>query len=818
MHRPRDAGLPVTSRTSRRPLPVVSVALVSAAALAYEVLLMRLFSIIQWHHFAYMIISLALLGYGASGTFIALAGPALLRRFERVYWSCLMLFGLSAVACGLLAQRIPFNAEEVLWDWHQPLRLLMLYLLLSLPFFFAANGIALALTRFRKDVPRIYAADLLGAGAGSLGIVLLLFVVFPGTALQIIGALGLLAALVASRELQMTQRRWPLLALLGAAVLISLPGAWLELQISPYKGLPQTLRIGGTRIIEERSSPLGLLTLVDSRRIPLRHAPGLSLYADTPIPEQLGLFTDADSMTAINHNPGHKPLPYLDWLTSALPYYLAEPEQVLVLGAGGGAEVQQALNHDVPRIDAVELNPQVIELVSEDFAGYAGRLYQRPGVRVHSADARGFIRESRERYDLIQISLLDAFGASSAGLYSLNENYLYTVEALQDYLQRLNPGGYLAISRWIKLPPRDSLKLYATALRALREAGAATPQRQLALIRSWQTGTLLVKNGVFTAREIADLRAFCAARAFDVAWYPGMTETEANQVNVLEQPYFFQAATALNGGDAAGFMARYKFNIEPATDDRPYFFHFFKWAVLPEILALRGQGGLPLLESGYLVMVATLLQAALISGLFILLPLGLRRWEPGAQSFPLRRDRIVVYFFAIGLAFLFIEIAFIQTFILFLDHPLYAVATVLTAFLLFAGLGSASIAHFRKKTARPSRLAGKAVAGIIGLGIAYSFLLGPLCDSLMILPLALRVIVSILLIAPLAFCMGMPFPLGLERIGAEMPGFIPWAWGINGCASVVSAVMASLLAIQFGFTVVIISALLLYLVAALTFP
>jgi SAM-dependent methyltransferase len=818
MHRPHFPGLPMTSRANPRSLPVVSVALVSAAALAYEVLLMRLFSIIQWHHFAYMIISLALLGYGASGTFIALAGPALLRRFERVYWSCLVLFGLSAVACGLLAQQIPFNAEEVLWDWHQPLHLLTLYLLLSLPFFFAASGIALALTRYDNDVPRIYAADLLGAGAGSLGIVLLLFAVFPITALQIIGVLGLVAAITASRELHMTQRRWPMMALLGAAVLIALPGTWLELQISPYKGLPQTLRIGGTRIIEERSSPLGLLTLVDSQRIPLRHAPGLSLYADTPIPEQLGLFTDADSMTAINHNPGRQRLPYLDWQTSALPYYLAKPEHVLVLGAGGGAGVQQALNHDVPRVDAVELNPQVIDLVSNDFAGYAGRLYQRPGVRVHIADARGFIRESRQRYDLIQISLLDAFGASSAGLYSLNENYLYTVEALQDYLQRLNPGGYLSISRWIKLPPRDSLKLYATALRALRETGVTAPQRQLALIRSWQTGTLLVKNGMFTTGEIEALRAFCAVRAFDVAWYPGMTEAGANQVNVLKQPYFFQATTAMNGDDAEGYMARYKFNIEPATDDRPYFFHFFKWAVLPEILALRGQGGLPLLESGYLVMVATLLQAVFISGLFILLPLWIRRWEAEAQSSRLQRSRIVVYFFAIGLAFLFIEIAFIQKFILFLDHPLYAMATVLTAFLMFAGLGSASIAHFRKGTARPSRLAGKAAAGIIGLGIAYSFLLGPLCDSLMILSLASRVIVSILLIAPLAICMGMPFPLGLERIGAEMPGFIPWAWGINGCASVVSAVMASLLAIQFGFTVVIISALLLYLAAALTFP
>ena len=808
----------MTPLATSRHLPGVSVALISAAALAYEVLLMRLFSIIQWHHFAYMIISLALLGYGASGTFLALTGPILLRRFERAYWLCLVLFGLSAVACGLLAQRIPFNAEEVLWDWHQPVRLLAIYLLLSLPFFFAASGIALALSRCGNNVSRIYAADLLGAGAGSLGIVLLLFGVFPGTALKCTAALGLFAAFVASRELRMRQYRWPGLALMGAVLMLILPDTWMTLQLSPYKGLPQLLRVSQVRIIEERSSPLGLLTVVDSPLIPLRHAPGLSLYATTPIPEQLGLFTDADNMTAINHNPGRQPLAYLDWLTSSLPYYLAEPRHVLVLGAGGGAGIQQALNHKAPRIDAVELNPQVIDIVRNDFADYAGRLYQHPGVRVYAADARGFIRNSHEHYDLIQISLLDAFGASSAGLYALNENYLYTVEALRDYLQRLTPAGYLAISRWIKLPPRDSLKLYATALRALRDSGVAAAERQLVMIRSWQTSTLLVKNSAFTAPEIKGLHAFCKARAFDLAWYPGMIEAEANHFNILGQPYFFRAATALNGSGAGEFMARYKFNITPATDDRPYFFHFFKWGVLPEILALRGQGGLPLLEGGYLVMVATLLQALLISGILILLPLGLQRWRAATRSPQINRTRIVRYFSAIGLAFLFIEIAFIQKFILFLDHPLYAVATVLTAFLVFAGLGSAMTSRFRTDSASQSRFAGRAVAGIIALGIVYSFLLDPLFDSLAHLSISLRVFVSLLLIAPLAFCMGMPFPLGLMRVGARMPGFIPWAWGINGCASVVSAVMASLLAIQFGFTVVLISALLLYLMAALAFP
>ena len=179
---------------------------------------------------------------------------------------------------------------------------------------------------------------------------------------------------------------------------------------------------------------------------------------------------------------------------------------------------------------------------------------------------------------------------------------------------------------------------------------------------------------------------------------------------------------------------------------------------------------------------------------------------------------MVLYFFAIGLAFLFIEIAFIQKFILFLDHPLYAVATVLTAFLVFAGLGSAAIARLRVPAVPPARLAGLAVTGILAFGLFYTLLLGPLFGSLMSLPLAARVLFGILLIAPLAFCMGMPFPLGLERVGRSMPGFIPWAWGINGCASVVSAVLASLLAIQFGFTVVIVSALLLYLAAALVFP
>jgi spermidine synthase len=798
-------------------LPRISVALVSAAALAYEVLLMRLFSIIQWHHFAYMIISLALLGYGASGTFISITRSWLLRRYASAYWSNLALFGLSAVACFLLAQRLPFNPEEVLWDWHQLLYLAQLYLLLAVPFFFAANAIALALSRHTAAISRLYAADLLGAGIGSLLIIGLLFWLFPQTVLQVIGCIGLLAALVAARELHLA-RHWQFAAAAGIAGLLLLPASLLELQYSPYKSLPQTLRISGTQVIAQYTSPLGLLSVLESKTVPLRHAPGLSLYANSPIPQQLGVFTDADGMTAIDYNPGQTPLDYLDQLTSALPYYLAKPQHVLILGAGGGSGISQALNHEVPHIDAVELNPQMAALLQQDYADWSGQLYRREGVQLHIADARGFVKSSHMNYDLIQLSLLDAWGASGAGLYSLNENYLYTVEALQDYLARLAPGGYIAISRWIKLPPRDTLKLFATAVRALKTAGASDPASQLVLIRSWQTSTLLIKQGAFTPAEADKLRNFCKSRAFDTAWYPGMQATEANRINRLEEPYFHAAARALTGPEAADFMERYKFDITPATDNRPYFFHFFKWRVLPEIMALRGTGSLPLLEAGYLVLVATLLQALLLSLVLILLPLAVLRHRTTHTTTNGDRWRMAGYFSAIGLAFLFIEIAFVQKFILFLHHPLYAVATVLAAFLVFAGLGSAWTARLQRDSAVAARAVLYAVLLIAVLGSAYTLLLGSLFDQLMHLGIVTRIAVSTLLIAPLAFCMGMPFPLGLSRVGLKAPEFIPWAWGINGCASVLSAVTATLLAIQFGFSVVVVAALLLYLLAARLFP
>lgn len=479
-------------------------------------------------------------------------------------------------------------------------------------------------------------------------------------------------------------------------------------------------------------------------------------------------------------------------------------------------EVLQARYHQAPRIDAVELNPQVVDLVQKTYAEFAGQLYTTPGVRVHVAEARSFVNASRERYDVIQVALLDSFSASAAGVHALNENYLYTVEALQAYVERLRPGGLLAITRWFRLPPRDSLKLFATAIAALEGAGVAHPDRRLALIRGWQTTTLLVKHGDLTAQDSAAIRDFCARRSFDMAYYPGIAAAEANRYNVLSQPYVYEAARALLGPARHDFVQRYKYHIAPATDDRPYFFHFFKWGVVPEILALREQGGLPLLEWGYLILIAVLAQATVVSAGLIVLPLRALRSSAAPRR---QQGRVWGYFAALGLAFLFIEIAFMQRFVLFLGHPLYAIAVILCGFLVFAGLGSGYAARITRRAhqaqhdqyGRPIALA---VVGIACLALLYLVLLGPFFRQALWLPGIVKVALTLALIAPLAFCMGLPFPLGLARVARRRPDLIPWAWGINGCTSVLGTILATLLAVHYGFTAVVGLAVGLYGLAA----
>lgn len=795
-------------------MPLLAISLVSAGVLGYEVLLMRLYSVTQWHHFAYMFISIALLGFGASGTFLAIARPWLLARFLAVWQTSAVAFGVTAPLGFALAQPLAIHPLEMAWNPVQALRLSAVYLLLMVPFFCAANCIGLAFVRFGERVGRIYRYDLMGAGAGALGVLAALYLLAPEDGLRLVLALGWLAAALAGLYGHAPGRLVRSIALAAAGILLAftLPETWIKPEMSQYKGLSAVLRVPGTQVVAQTSSPLGLVSVVESPRTPLRHAPGLSLNAPAGPPEQLGLFVDGEGPDAITRFDGDlERLAYLDYSTAALPYHLLDQPAVLILGAGGGAEVLRALYHEAGRIAAAESDPAVIRLLRGRFADFAGHIYDPDRTRVFAADARGAMAQAGSGYDLIQVPILGGVGG---GLGGLRETYAYTVEAVAGYIERLDPGGFAAFTGPLRLPPRESLKLFLTAVTALERLGIAEPGRRLLMIRAWDTVTLLIKKGDVTAREIAAVRRFAETRGFDLAYVPGMDRAEANRVNLLEAPYLYDGALALLGPGREPYLAAYKFNLWPARDDRPYFFDFFTWRALPELLALARKGAMPLIEWGRLVLLATAAQALVLSAALILLPLWVWRRRGVAQK---GRGRIMAYFLALGLAFLFIEIAFIQRLTLFLGDPVVAAAVVLAAFLAFAGAGAGLAPRLARRLPGGGRVTAveAAVGAIAALALLYLLILPAITAWLVTLPLALKGMLALVFVAPLAFVMGLPFPLGLARVSAAAPALVPWAWGINGCASVLSAVLATLLSVSFGFSAVVGLAVALYLVAAL---
>lgn len=842
--------------------------LVSAGALAYQVVLVRAFAIGQWHHFAYMVISIALLGFGASGTLLA----ALARRNHKFEisssgdvqpgrreneaqargrqndarpngwhsaargagWFALSstAFALALPASFWLAQKIPFDPYLLVWDRRQLLYLGGYYLVLFVPFFAAATAIGLALVAESEQCPRLYFYNLAGSGAGAALAVGLLMIAPVERALLGVSALAeggaVLALLDAAAPFASSRaRRVAVAAGIAAMAALTLLFAARPpaVRLSPYKGLSYALQLPAARVVAARSSALGRVDVVTSPAI--RIAPGLSLVTPGKAspPPQLGLFVEAESAGAVTAFDGDtRKIAFVDWMTTAAPYYARQdsPQRVCVLGAGGGAALLLALRHGAQHVDAVELDANVIELMRGPLGEASGALYDRPEVRVHRAEARAYVEAAGESWDVIDVSLVDSFAASVGGVGAVGENYLYTREALQTFLRRLRPGGVLAITRWVRMPPRDELKLFATAIAALERMGQR-PAERLALVRSWATATLLVKREPFTAAEIAALRAWADERLFDTAYLPGITPGEGNCFNVLERDFYAEGVAALLSGGARRerFFRDYAFYIEPATDDRPYFFHFFRWRALPLMLSTLGASWVPFVEWGYLILVATLAQAALLSALLIALPLMvLRRRAAEKESAGLQprdrgaRWRVFLYFLALGLGYLFVEMALIQRLVFLLANPIYAVAVVLAGLLLVSGLGSGWAATRLKQDCPAAHLACRAALVVAVVAALYAFGLRAALAPLLAWPLAARLGVALAAMLPLA-AMGMPFPLALHRLGRTQAELLPWAWAVNGCASVVATPLATLLALGAGLSAALAAAAACYVAAAI---
>jgi spermidine synthase len=344
-----------------------------------------------------------------------------------------------------------------------------------------------------------------------------------------------------------------------------------------------TMAFPDARIEASRNGPLGMIDVVGSSQI--RHVPGLSLNfglkqedPDIRLPEQKAIFVDADGLSPITSFIGDMDdLRYLDYTTMALPYHLSAPQKVLIIGAGGGSDILLGLFHQTPEIIGLEANQQIVDLILKPFAVFSGHLYSRHDVRVEVREARQFLHSTNETFDLIQLSLIDSFVNSAGGLHSATEDYLYTVEAFKLYLNHLTDTGVLAVTRWIKLPPRDSLRTLSTALEALRQMETKNPVKHILFIRSWKTFTILISRPPFPSEAITKAKAFCGFRSFDIAYYDGMPEEEANKYDVQEVPYYYNGAKALCGSNKESFLRHYVFDVSSITDNRPFFSHFFRW-------------------------------------------------------------------------------------------------------------------------------------------------------------------------------------------------------------------------------------------------
>jgi hypothetical protein len=792
-----------------RPLSVwrirLCVFLLSAVILFFEILLMRVFAIQYWHHFASFIISLALLGFGAGGSLLYLIRGRLESLLEDFLYFLPLALSLCLWVTLLLLDLLVFNPFLTLLQGDDIARLLLLVGAVFVPFFIGALAIGACFSVAAGGVFRLYFVNLAGSAAGCLLLFLTWLHLEPHVLLLSLSILAACASGVAARG--------PHRILFSALTLLLMPllyGAFFQdrgLEMSPVKDLAQARSAEGAVTELERFGPLGLVTVLSGPSF--HYLPDLSLNCPHRLPEQKGLFIDGNTAGAISRfsgDPGQ--LGFMSWRTASLAYELLEEPKVLVIGGGGGSEVLNARHHGARDISVVELNADVVALMNGPYRDYSGAVYESGPVRVFSEEGRGFLDRTGEDYDLIQMVLLGSMGTATAGVYSLNENYLFTVEAFEKALLRLSPGGILSVSQWMELPPRSGMKLLAMAVEALRRQ-KLDPSQSLMLIRSWQTATLLVKKGPFEPGDLERARRFCLTRLFDPCWLPGIRPEETNRFNRLDRDPFHDAASRLIAGEGAALRRDYPFDISPATDGRPFFSHSFKGEHLRRLLGPAGRDALPFMDWGYLLAWACFLLVAAASLVLILLPLCRSPGVPARQSLP-----VFLFFGALGLAYMFLEIAFLQQFIRYLHHPVHSAAVVIGSFLVFSGVGSylASAEGVSAKTGMDA-----VVAVIVATGATVYFLSLGLGQVLPQAPLPLKMLICSLLIAPLAIPMGIPFPLGLARLERGRKLLLPWAWGVNGFFSVIGASTAVLLAVSWGFAAVIGAALALYVLAALVF-
>ncbi len=781
----------------RLPLAILlAVALVSASALLLEISLTRYFSFRLWYHYAFMIISIALLGLSSAASFLAL----LRQRITRIAAHRVLSYGAWLAGASTLAALPLLALLNRAWVHESGsvgriFFLLVLYwTVLFVPFFFAGCALSWSIETFSERISRVYAFDLLGAGLGCLIAVAVLSSFHPEQSLACAAALATASSFLFFFSRERSFHWLPGLGALGLLVAVGV-GLWgaaprgSDVAVTPTKGLAQDLRANG-RIRATRPGITGRVDVVEGST--RGFAWGLGGRFREAFPPQLGMRIDGDALTVITRYEGDfSKWSFADFMPSTLPYAVGRPAKVLVIGPGGGMDVVNGIARGAEQVVGVEINGQIIELMQGEFADFAGDIYRHPRVRMVHSDGRNFVESSAEKFDLVQLTLVDTFAAISSGALSLSEDFLYTIEAFQAYIRALTPDGYLALGRTVY----EGLHLTVLADAATRELGldlgrhlfiADNPGLRHSLI-------FLFKRSPLTAEEIRRGSDFVDAAGLRLVYAPGTETGDPRIAEFLQHP------------DRDRFIRDASVDLVPETDDKPFYFRSSKWTMLLGTHT-GGRGNL-------LVILAVSILFAVV---FILTPIQVT--SPAG----LRRHRRFLLFFAlIGLGFIVLEIGLLVKFALFLGHPVRSLTVTLFSLLLFSGLGSRATQRMTAGERQPParglpRAALLPFLGVFVLAVLGAYYLETLFTIWMGLALELRIGLSVLLIAPLGFLMGMPLPLGMSLLRERGHSFVLWAWGVNGVASVVGSIGCVLLAHAAGYRSAFLVSAACYLAALLS--
>ncbi|HEU0006755.1 MAG TPA: hypothetical protein VFS12_12255 [Terriglobia bacterium] len=755
----------------------LAVFLISASILMLELVLTRIFSVKLYYHYAFMVISLALLGSGASGVYVYLF-PKFFRRdrLEQQLFAFCWLFAASIPLVLGFILRLDFQFDFTL---RQLWRIVLLYGIPSVPFFLGGLCLSLAMTHLAENISLLYSFDLAGAACGCLLVIPLLNVLGGPQAMLAIAVLAAAACwLLLPAGSPKVRYVFPLMLVvpLVTALVLAPNNPWLKIHY--VKG-----RNEGEALFTKWNSS-SRITVVQVNR-------------DT---KNTWIIMDGDAGTLLpDFNGDIAAWRFLQGRVSSLAYHIKPSAQTLVVGPGGGIDVLTALTFGNRNITGVEINPITVnDVMRGAFRNFTGGLYFRPEVQIHVDEGRSFIRRASHSYDIIQATLVDTWAATAAGAFALTENNLYTVEAFKDYFAKLKDDGILTFTRWNLDPPQQDLRLVALTRAAMQELGMSEPERSMIMVRenshheAVECNFLFKKSG-FTDAEVRTIEGISRANAFEVLYTP---------LTRPENPF----TRLITSNDPQQFYRSYAYDVTPPRDNSPFFFHTIRLSQLWSSLFLSWESKKT--NVGLLVLFFVFLAALGLVLLFILFPLF---WFRKDAFGPREGGPALGYFVCLGLGFILIEMTLVQKFILFLGRPVYALSIVLFSTLLFSGLGSFSSARLSNERLR--RNISMICLLIAAVTLAYLTLLPFFLYRLVGLTTLLKALLAIACLAPLGFVMGMPMPLGINWLRQTSPALIPWAWGINGAASVLGSILTMVIAVNLGFDQALIVAIGLYISA-----